>query len=219
MLTGDSTAVAGGQNIFAIGSPLGLDNTISQGIISNPNRVVDGLGYIQTTAPISHGSSGGALINDRGELIGITSAGFEDGQNLNLAVPISRYADLDTGSLKSLPIDGGSSAPDTGAGYYPGYYPAPDFGYYTGVPLYHTEDGIYFYRAVDMSDIDWCIEYYYKALTNQGFEYITTDDESYSEPVVYFYHYDHDMYVYVSVNYINGYECLEVCPYYSYEAN
>jgi len=65
---------------------------------------VDGLGYIQTTAPISSGSSGGALINDRGQLIGITTATFTEGQNLNLAVPIHCYSGLNIGALNPFPI-------------------------------------------------------------------------------------------------------------------
>ena len=86
---GDSDTVRGGQAIFAIGSPLGLSNTISDGIVSNPSRSISGLNYIQISAPISHGSSGGALLNQAGQVIGITSAGFDDGQNLNLAIPIN----------------------------------------------------------------------------------------------------------------------------------
>ena len=104
---GDSKSVAGGQNIFTIGSPLGLDNTISTGVISNPNRVIGGLGYIQISAPISHGSSGGALINDKGLLIGVTSAGFDNGQNLNLCVPIHRMYELSDETLHSFPLNGG----------------------------------------------------------------------------------------------------------------
>lgn len=76
-----------GQKIVTIGSPLGLFNTVSDGIISG-FRSFDNLNMIQITAPISSGSSGGALLNMKGELIGITSAGFDEGQNLNLAVPI-----------------------------------------------------------------------------------------------------------------------------------
>ncbi len=85
----DETAVTGGQEIFTIGSPQGLDNTISEGLISNPSRTVDNVPYIQISAPISHGSSGGALISKLGKVIGITSATLVDGQNLNLALPIS----------------------------------------------------------------------------------------------------------------------------------
>ncbi len=85
----DESEVVGGATVYAIGSPLGLDNTISQGLISNTNRVLDNVRFIQTSAAISGGSSGGALINKVGKVIGITSAGFDGGQNLNLALPIS----------------------------------------------------------------------------------------------------------------------------------
>lgn len=86
---GDASKVEGGQTIYAIGSPLGLENTISQGIISNPKRSIDGQTFFQISAPISPGSSGGSLINEYGEVIGITTGGFINGQNLNLAVPIN----------------------------------------------------------------------------------------------------------------------------------
>lgn len=85
----DSTNNVLGEKVVAIGNPLGLQNTISDGIISSLNRSVDGNNFIQTSAPISHGSSGGPLFNMEGEVIGINSAGFSDGQNLNLAIPIS----------------------------------------------------------------------------------------------------------------------------------
>lgn len=74
-----------GQKVVAIGSPLGLFNTVSDGIIAGFRNI----GYksmIQFTAPISNGSSGGALLNLYGELIGIVTAGYDEGQNLNLAV-------------------------------------------------------------------------------------------------------------------------------------
>ena len=74
-----------GQKVVAIGSPLGLFNSVSDGIISG-FRNVNTVDMIQFTAPISHGSSGGALLNMNGEVIGISTAGFDDGQNLNLAV-------------------------------------------------------------------------------------------------------------------------------------
>ncbi|MDE6888053.1 MAG: trypsin-like peptidase domain-containing protein [Eubacterium sp.] len=74
-----------GQAVAAIGSPLGLFNSISDGIISG-FRNIDGVDMIQFTAPISSGSSGGALLNLYGEVIGISTAGFDRGQNINLAV-------------------------------------------------------------------------------------------------------------------------------------
>lgn len=74
-----------GQKVVAIGSPLGLFNSVSDGIISG-FRVIEGVDMIQFTAPISNGSSGGAVLNMYGEVIGISTAGFNDGQNINLAV-------------------------------------------------------------------------------------------------------------------------------------
>lgn len=74
-----------GQKVVAIGSPLGLFNSVSDGIISG-FRKIDDVDMIQFTAPISHGSSGGAVLNMYGEVIGISTAGFDDGQNINLAV-------------------------------------------------------------------------------------------------------------------------------------
>ncbi|MBF1011264.1 MAG: trypsin-like peptidase domain-containing protein, partial [Lachnoanaerobaculum sp.] len=75
-----------GQNVVAIGSPLGLFNSVSDGIISG-FRNIDNVDMIQFSAPISPGSSGGAVLNMFGEVIGISTAGFSEGQNINLAVP------------------------------------------------------------------------------------------------------------------------------------
>ena len=72
------------DNVTAIGSPKGEKNTVSEGIISN----VDNKKEIRITAPISHGSSGGVLLNDKNQVIGITSAGYDEAQNLNFAINI-----------------------------------------------------------------------------------------------------------------------------------
>jgi len=100
---GDKSTIVGGAKVYALGSPLGLDDTFSDGMISNANRVVDGVTYIQISAPISHGSSGGALINKYGEVIGICSAGFIDGQNLNLALPITCIEGYSRAGIITLP--------------------------------------------------------------------------------------------------------------------
>lgn len=83
---GSTDNIAKGQSIVTIGNPEGLQNTISTGIISGL-RVMDGLGIIQFTAPIAEGSSGGALFNKKGEVIGVTTSGIDQG-NLNFAIPI-----------------------------------------------------------------------------------------------------------------------------------
>ena len=102
----DCSKVVGGMKTYAIGSPKGLQNTISQGIVSNPKRDIGrAVTYIQTDTPISPGSSGGALLNKYGEVVGITSAFFNNGQNLNLVVPmtyLSSYRISNVSALKSI---------------------------------------------------------------------------------------------------------------------
>lgn len=74
-----------GQRVIAIGSPMGLFNSVSDGIISG-FRKLDGVDMIQFTAPVSPGSSGGAVLNMYGEVIGISTAIMRDAQNINIAV-------------------------------------------------------------------------------------------------------------------------------------
>lgn len=75
-----------GEKAFAIGSPRGLENTFSSGEISQ----IRDSNWLQISVPIDHGSSGGALINNYGEAIGITTSGIDDsGANLNFALSIS----------------------------------------------------------------------------------------------------------------------------------
>ena len=81
------------QKVIAIGSPAGLINTISIGNISALYNK-DGKDWIQFTAPISSGSSGGALLNDQGEVIGITTATYVSAQNINIAVKVKHAIDL-----------------------------------------------------------------------------------------------------------------------------
>lgn len=83
------TSVNTGEKVYAIGSSLGLTGSLSDGIISAVNREVEGNTYIQTTAPISQGNSGGPLVDAKGQVVGIVCASFTDGQNLNLAIPIA----------------------------------------------------------------------------------------------------------------------------------
>lgn len=100
-----SDLVHNGDPVYTLSSPLGLSNSISSGIVGNRARTVDGfaLPMIQNTAPISSGSSGGALLNEYGQVIGVTSAMFLYGQSLYLAVPMDPVliADL-TGPGESL---------------------------------------------------------------------------------------------------------------------
>ncbi len=82
-----------GQRVYAIGAPQGRELTLSEGLISNL-RPYEGSQYIQTSAAISPGSSGGGLFDDQGRLIGITSFQFIEGQNLNFALPVDWIGEL-----------------------------------------------------------------------------------------------------------------------------
>lgn len=79
-----------GERVYTVGAPSGLDLTLGEGIISSL-RASNGLRYIQTTAPISPGSSGGGLFDSRGNLIGITTFLVRDAQNLNFALAASDF--------------------------------------------------------------------------------------------------------------------------------
>jgi S1-C subfamily serine protease len=82
-----------GDRVVAIGAPLGLDDTVTEGIIS-ARRSAGNLELIQTSAAISHGSSGGPLINDYGKVIGLNTLTSTAGENLNFAVPVRYLSDL-----------------------------------------------------------------------------------------------------------------------------
>lgn len=86
-----------GERVYAIGNPRGLEQSMSEGIVSGL-RNEDGTSWIQHSAPISPGSSGGALISSRGDLLGINSWYGEESQNLNFAVPASTLALAYTGA-------------------------------------------------------------------------------------------------------------------------
>jgi len=91
MLTlGDSDRVQIGEDVVAIGSPLSLESTVSNGIVSGIRTVEEAGGeLLQITAPISPGSSGGPLFNMIGQVVGITTSRLRDGENLNFAIPIN----------------------------------------------------------------------------------------------------------------------------------
>ena len=89
---GDSEKITVGERAVSIGNPVGLEHTLTDGLIS-ARRVIEGRKMIQMSTPVSPGNSGGPLFNSRGEVVGITTAIFMGGshlaQNLNLAMPIN----------------------------------------------------------------------------------------------------------------------------------
>jgi hypothetical protein len=82
-----------GDHVYVVGNPLGLEGTFSEGIVSGV-RSIGTDSILQMTAPISPGSSGGPVMDNTGAVIGVSVATFQDGQNLNLAVPVSYLARL-----------------------------------------------------------------------------------------------------------------------------
>src|SRR5262249_38199584 len=99
---GNSNQVKVGEEVLLIGAPRGLDQRVSNGIISGIRVLDDGTKVIQTTAPASPGSSGGPLLDRLGSVIGILTFSVVAGQNLNFAIPVN-YARgmLDTLALAS----------------------------------------------------------------------------------------------------------------------
>jgi hypothetical protein len=183
---GDSTALRNGAQIYAIGSPLGLQNTISPGIISNSSRVINGAQYIQITAPLSPGSSGGALIDVYGNVIGVTTGTLYNGQGLNLAVPIAlsdalsreRYSDIRDFIQKT-------------SEFYEGYGNIPDFGYHFNVDRAYEElddeagSAEYWYDTSELdADNAQTLAEYGSLLRKAGFRYMGTFGEA-SDGITY----------------------------------
>ena len=107
-LTLDSTAgLQVGDNVLAIGSQLGLEGTDSPGIVSAFRDETPNGRMIQTTAPVSHGNSGGPLLDMRGKVVGVISSGVspEEGQNLNFAIPSDEVERLLSMPLKLTSIE------------------------------------------------------------------------------------------------------------------
>ncbi|MGO9492910.1 MAG: trypsin-like peptidase domain-containing protein [Terracidiphilus sp.] len=96
-----------GDQVVAIGSPLGLEGTVSDGIVSALREEAPGKDWIQTTAPVSHGNSGGPLLNMRGNVVGVITWGIslQEGQNLNFAIPSEEVKSLLGKSTEVLPLN------------------------------------------------------------------------------------------------------------------
>lgn len=85
-----------GEDIYVIGSPLGLTGTFTSGMVASALRRVDDIDYIQVTAPMSPGNSGGPLLNTYGEVMGINTWQYVEGQNLNFSINIAELDKVDT---------------------------------------------------------------------------------------------------------------------------
>jgi serine protease Do len=103
-----------GEEVFAIGNPLGLERSISQGIIGTKNRNFRGQVFIQTTAEINPGNSGGPLFNSRGEVIGVTNMKLLFAEGLGFAIP-TPYVKLFLDNHEAFAFD--RNNPNTGFRY------------------------------------------------------------------------------------------------------
>jgi hypothetical protein len=100
---GDSDLVRPGDSVVAIGHPLGLEDTVSNGLVSAVRVVDPALTVLQISAPIAPGSSGGPLFSDKGEVIGVAQAISTRGQNLNFGVPV-RYLKTLLADPRPMPL-------------------------------------------------------------------------------------------------------------------
>jgi hypothetical protein len=116
---GDSDDIQVGEEVVAIGNPLLLESTVSNGIISGVRTSKEQGGkFLQTTAPISPGSSGGPLFNMRGEVVGINTLYLEGGENLNFAIPVNDVKNLlhnRSTQLQQLPNEAITDKPEPNA--------------------------------------------------------------------------------------------------------
>ncbi len=169
-LTISDLEVTTGETIYALGSSEGLTSTFSTGIVSSASRDMEGVMCIQITAPISHGNSGGPLVNVFGEVVGVNTMTLIEGQNLNFAIDIDELEKLDLSGSMTLaevyavmhPADPGSSGSSSSGGS------SSEKGFYGDTEYAEEEPNDSFMRADQMpngsyiagevanvEDLDW----------------------------------------------------------------
>ena len=88
ILTKHDNKTTSRDKVMVLGYPFGMPFTVTEGIVSNPNQIIDGSNFIQTDAAINPGNSGGPVINEKGELIGIVTSKFSEADNMGFAIPM-----------------------------------------------------------------------------------------------------------------------------------
>lgn len=88
LIFADPATITEGQTVYALGHPLGLDFTLSRGIISNRQRARSGISLLQTDVSLNPGNSGGPLVNEKGEVIGVASQTLEGGRGLGFGIAL-----------------------------------------------------------------------------------------------------------------------------------
>ncbi|MCF7668551.1 MAG: trypsin-like peptidase domain-containing protein [Verrucomicrobia bacterium] len=90
VVLGETEKLSAGERVFAVGSPMGLERTVTEGIISTKARAIEGALFLQTTAQINPGNSGGPLFNLKGEVVGVTNMKVLMGEGLGFAIPVDK---------------------------------------------------------------------------------------------------------------------------------
>ena len=197
-----------GATVYSLGSPLGLQASFSKGIVSQARREVEGIDFIQLDAAISSGSSGGALLDTKGRVAGVTSATMSGAQNINLAVPINAFLKLDRKEyvpLKSI---------ITPVPFYNGRAPVPDFGAYFKVEVFATNvtpgEITFSYRVADMPQLITDIIDEYSHLAEQNLFSFggtrTRDGFSYR----YYFNSKHDIMLSFGRDKVRGEDCFTI---------
>jgi S1-C subfamily serine protease len=209
---GDSSKIQTGDDVYAIGSPFGLLNTISNGVISHTAREVNGTDFIQYTAPISMGSGGGPVLNTKGEVVGLSCLTVLNAQTLNFAVPINKQAMLSrTGCVPLVTIVAANSDVTI---YYRGYFPVPDYGIFTGTPIYKTNTDpvtkvkTYYYRQSDITvPEEKAVGGYIELLRENGFSWQSSYTGADGSMVDVYFNGNLDISVHFGTDSIDGAAC------------
>ena len=215
---GDSDTLSVGDKIYAIGSPYGLINTFSDGIVSNTNQNLNESDFIQFSAPISLGSGGGPVLNTRGQVVGLTCLTATQGQTLNFAVPINYAEDLSR--TDSVPLISVIKDNSDATVYYNDYFPVPDYGVHVGALLYRseldqeTDVKTYFYEVSEITAGDEiAVDGYIALLEENGFEWQSNLTSNAGNESDIYYNDQYNITVNFGVDMLDGVECRFVAIY------
>ena len=200
-----SKEIAVGSTVYAIGSSRGLSNTFSSGMVTYYDRVVDGVSHIQHDASITNGNSGGPLINEYGEVIGINSWLLTNSQNLNFAVFAKELDNLVYGTPMTMAeFYNANSSPyetllnwvlenynDTGDSWI-------EYVYQPSGSRYSIYSITYFYNSNRL-----CLQYYY-VFSNDDVRYISIELSEDTSALEYYANYSDGTYSYKE-NVMKGY--------------
>lgn len=167
-----------GEQVIVIGSPFGLEKTVSDGIVSAVREIPTFGKIIQITAPISPGSSGSPVVNIKGEVIGVATFQLVEGQNLNFAIPGDKVAKLSTSNGQSLAEWEANRAKEwaySAEGLY-------DYGYSLLMTSEYEKALPYFEKAVKKNPL-YADAYFYLGYTNSKLGYLEEAVKAYTRAI------------------------------------